>query len=297
MNAVGVRIDDRASRALQARIDGVRWYHEFDFPNGLRARKPAADPDVAGHRLLWRFIELELDKLDLAGKSVLDIGCWDGYWSFYAERRGARRVLATDDTAENWGCGDGLRLARELFGSRIETRLDVSVYGLDRVHECFDVIFFLGVYYHLIDPFCAFAQIRHRCRDTTIVVIEGDVSTGLRQHTVQVDFADRSLPIFLPSPESLDDLLRAAYLAPVKRALLFPPHDRPDGRPSLPPGMNRAVTICRPFCAANTAHRARPPFGLSRYDPRFSPRWRRRLSAGWRALRASSPAPKPPSSG
>ena len=140
MNAVGVRIDDRASRALQARIDGVRWYHEFDFPNGLRARKPAADPDVAGHRLLWRFIEL--DKLDLAGKSVLDIGCWDGYWSFYAERRGARRVLATDDTAENWGCGDGLRLARELFGSRIETRLDVSVYALDRVHECFDVIFF-----------------------------------------------------------------------------------------------------------------------------------------------------------
>ena len=33
---------------------------------------------------------------DLSGLSVLDIGAWDGYISFEAERRGARRVLATD---------------------------------------------------------------------------------------------------------------------------------------------------------------------------------------------------------
>ena len=27
----------------------------------------------------------------LAGQSVLDVGCWDGFYSFDAERRGARR--------------------------------------------------------------------------------------------------------------------------------------------------------------------------------------------------------------
>ena len=46
------------------------------------------------HRKLWRFIEAQLDLLDFRGKTVLDIGCWDGYWSFYAERRGAREVVA-----------------------------------------------------------------------------------------------------------------------------------------------------------------------------------------------------------
>ena len=33
-------------------------------------------------------------KLILPARRLLDIGCWDGYWSFYAERRGASRVLA-----------------------------------------------------------------------------------------------------------------------------------------------------------------------------------------------------------
>ena len=40
-------------------------------------------------------MEQQLDAVPFHGKSVLDIGCWDGYWSFYAERRGAASVLAT----------------------------------------------------------------------------------------------------------------------------------------------------------------------------------------------------------
>ena len=35
------------------------------------------------------------------------MGCWDGYWSFYAEQRGAARVLATDDASQNWAGSAG----------------------------------------------------------------------------------------------------------------------------------------------------------------------------------------------
>ena len=100
---------------IQQRIDRIHWYHEFDFGNGLRAE--VKTPDAQSHRALWHFIEAELDKIDFAKKTVLDIGCWDGYWSFYAERRGAARVLATDDSSQNWTGSAGFHLAKELLKS------------------------------------------------------------------------------------------------------------------------------------------------------------------------------------
>src|SRR5207249_5480733 len=36
---------------------------------------------------------------DMAGKSVLDIGAWDGFYTFHAEHFGARRVVALDHYA------------------------------------------------------------------------------------------------------------------------------------------------------------------------------------------------------
>jgi tRNA (mo5U34)-methyltransferase len=114
---------------VQNRIDRIQWYHEFDFGDGLRAE--ATTPDAPSHRKLWKFIQTELDKISLDNKRVLDVGCWDGYWSFYAERRGAAQVWATDDASQNWAGDAGLRLASELLGSKrvhINTRL--SVYDL-----------------------------------------------------------------------------------------------------------------------------------------------------------------------
>src|SRR5262249_11973591 len=102
-------------RDLQAQIDRIPWYHEFDFGNGLKAR--STTPDVAAHSVVWQGIERQLDRIDFRGKAVLDVGCWDGYWSFYAERRGAASVLASDDVGQNWGGGDGLRLAKRLLQS------------------------------------------------------------------------------------------------------------------------------------------------------------------------------------
>ena len=71
--------------AKQAELDAVTWYHEFDFGNGLRTRTHS--PDIALHRRMWAFVRAQLARVDFRGKSVLDIGAWDGYWSFFAEER------------------------------------------------------------------------------------------------------------------------------------------------------------------------------------------------------------------
>ncbi len=265
---------------IQRRIDAITWYHEFDFPGGAKARSKS--PQVAFHRQLWAFIERTLDQVDFAGKTVLDIGCWNGYWSFYAERRGATRVLATDDATQNWAANNGLMLAKELMKSNIQTDIDVSVYNLDKLSEKFDVILCLGVYYHLVDPFYAFAQIRHRCHPKTIVILEGDVTQGLRKNASHIDPTDHNLPVFVPSLESLSGMLEAAYLRPRAQHLL---HDLGRWRlrhrlranleavtgihGRLPHRMNRALTICEPFEGSNDAHMYKPPFGLDAYDDRF----------------------------
>jgi tRNA (mo5U34)-methyltransferase len=263
----------------QAKIDSITWYHEFDFPDGLVAR---TESQARGHRRSWAFIRSQLDKIDMRDKSVLDLGCWDGYWSFYAEQRGARRVLATDDNTQNWAGSAGLLLAKELFGSNIETRLEVSVYDLSSIEEQFDVIFCLGLYYHLYDPLYAFSQIRHRCHENTIVVFEGDTATGLKSSYCYWDPTDGSLPAFVPHPNVLANMLGAAYLEVVSQT---PMVDRPTWSwreyahvaeavvhrkfRRLPRERNRTVTVCRPIYGHNRLHPYPPPFGLAQYDERF----------------------------
>src|SRR5262249_45487759 len=192
----------------QARIDAITWYHEFDFGNGLKARSKTED--VAGHRTVWRFMEEQMDKVDFRNKTVLDIGCWDGYWSFYAERRGAKSVLATDDRSQNWADGRGLLLAKELYGSSVQVNQDLSVYQLASLNQRFDIILFLGVYYHLHDPFYAFAQIRHCCHRDTIVLVEGNEALSLGPNEAVFNFPYRGCE-FLPTFGALEQLLQATY--------------------------------------------------------------------------------------
>ena len=208
---------------VQQRIDRIHWYHEFDFGNGLRTE--VKTPDAQSHRALWHFIEAELDKIDFANKTVLDIGCWDGYWSFYSERRGAARVLATDDRSQNWTGSAGFYLAKELLRSSVESNLALSVYDLDKLETKFDIILCLGVFYHLLDPFYAFTQIRHRCHEHSIVVFEGDAFFGLietpDQSAALYGRDVRKAPRFVPDVDTLRFFFNASYLT-VNTELAFP---------------------------------------------------------------------------
>jgi tRNA (mo5U34)-methyltransferase len=253
-------------KAEQAEIDRHHWYHEFDFGNGLRATSHTED--VRPHRRVWRFIERHLDAVDFRGQTVLDIGAWDGYWSFYAERRGAKSVLATDDLSQNWSDGQGIHIARRLLRSDIEINQHLSVYELSSLGRTFDIVLCLGVYYHLQDPLLAFAQIRHCCHPGSLVLLEGDAAVGLNACEARFNFADGTQPAYLPSPSALNLFLQAAYLrvrsqhrmgyAFGLRALLARLRHR--RRASC-----RLFTVCEPFVGANPVHPYRAPFGLDRY--------------------------------
>src|SRR5207248_110450 len=103
---------------------------------------------------------------DVAGKSVLDIGTCNGAVCFEMERRGASRTVGVDIYDDQWFGFDSIR---QFLGSRAEYR-QASIYDVDSIlGEEFDVVFFLGVLYHLRHPLLAIDVIRALCSELAVV--------------------------------------------------------------------------------------------------------------------------------
>jgi len=127
-----------------------RWWHEIELAPGI-----VTPGDDSNRKKLPVLEELGLAP-DLVGLRALDIGCSDGYFSFELEKRGAK-VTAMDFVPETY---TGFSVAKEVLGSSVTYRMD-NVYNLkpeDYGH--FDIVFFLGVLYHLRKPLAALDSIR-----------------------------------------------------------------------------------------------------------------------------------------
>jgi tRNA (mo5U34)-methyltransferase len=89
---------------------------------------------------------------DLAGKSVLEIGCNAGFYSFEMKRRGAGRVLGID--FDDYYLNQARFAAQVLGFDDVEFRR-MSVYDIGALHERFDLVLFMGLIYHLRHPLLA----------------------------------------------------------------------------------------------------------------------------------------------
>jgi len=144
------------------------WIHSIDLGNGLRT--PGywpPDTQVA--------ITEAIDALDFRGKRVLDVGCLDGLWSFEAERRGAAEVYAIDLTSQARPSREPyFRLACELLNSKARYFPDLSVFDVGELgRDDFDIVLYLGVYYHLRDPVLSFARLRQVMPEGATLLAEG----------------------------------------------------------------------------------------------------------------------------
>lgn len=136
---------------LQDEVRRIRWFHSIDLGNGIVT--PGVD------RSARRLKGIHMPE-SLVGKSVLDIGTFDGFYAFEAERRGAK-VVATDTAV--WRNPDigkhGFNLARRVLGSAVDDReIDVLELSPETVGT-FDLVLFLGVLYHLPDPMRALERV------------------------------------------------------------------------------------------------------------------------------------------
>ena len=139
------------------------WYHKIPLPDGT------VTPG-------WAPLDAEMYGIpeDLTGKRVLDVGAWDGYWSFEALRRGAKEVVAIDDFSDYLGFLDQRQrpawetfdLCRQAWGysEQVCQRREMSVYDVSEAElGRFDVIFFFGTLYHLRYPLLAIDKLAAIC--------------------------------------------------------------------------------------------------------------------------------------
>jgi tRNA (mo5U34)-methyltransferase len=135
-----------------------QWFHNID----LLGVKTAPDHFLGDYPAVkWRRFANAIPT-DLAGKTVLDIGCNAGFYSIEMKRRGAARVVAIDHDERYL---TQARFAAATCGLEIEFR-SLEVYDVAKLRETFDLVLFLGVLYHLRHPLLALDLVHeHVARD------------------------------------------------------------------------------------------------------------------------------------
>ena len=159
------------------------WFHNIDLGGVQTAPShPLGDyPAIA-----WQYFADSLPQ-DMTGKSVLDIGCNGGFFAIEMKRRGAERVLGVD--------ADERYLAQARYAAGV-LRLDIeyralSVYDVAALAERFDVVFFMGVLYHLRHPLLALDLIREHVVGDLLVFQTLQRGAG-EVSTIEPDYPFRS---------------------------------------------------------------------------------------------------------
>lgn len=153
------------------------WYHKIELRPGITT--PGWAPlDASKYGVPER----------LDGETILDVGAWDGYWTFESLKRGAKHVLAIDDFSDTTGeihnadrssrwkslnlCADALSISTGIgfyhascgFSGFQVLVDDVSIETgnsdcgenlVDWCCACFNRIFCFGLLYHLKNPVLA----------------------------------------------------------------------------------------------------------------------------------------------
>ena len=162
---------------LQSRVDALRWYHTIDLGQGVVTK----GVDNSAERLS----RLDFPK-DLSGRSVLDIGAWDGFFSFEAERgtrRASSRPITTRGTASDGEPETGKLDSswRATFWDRaFRTLMPTSWICLPRRSARSTSCLFLGVLYHVPNPLLALERVASVTGDLLVLETVVDM-VGVRR--------------------------------------------------------------------------------------------------------------------
>ena len=213
-----------------------RWYHTVDLEAGK------ATP---GWVDLRQHVEQAGIPADLTGMRAIDLGMFDGFWSFTMERRGATVIgIDIDDIpppdiprihytrvreeAERDGLvtGRGFALLKEFFGSSVERNVgSVMTLTPERVGGPVDFAFFGALLLHLRDPLGALEAVFSTLRPGgRLICYEPVVKPGRGQKTPAAEFRAREgvWTYWYPNHACLVDWVRTAGFADVQTHSVHP---------------------------------------------------------------------------
>jgi tRNA (mo5U34)-methyltransferase len=247
--AAGDRGFEERIQRLADRVLSRFRYHSIELPDG------SVLPGLQSlEHLRWRLDLFGLPQ-DLRGKRVLDVGAWDGWFSFECERRGAV-VVAVDCVAL-----DTFIEAKDLLGSRVEyLTLDVNELSTRRLGR-FDIVLFFGVLYHLRHPLMGLEKAVELSTDLALIesfVIqpENRAIPAVMEFYERAELGGQIDNWCGPSPECLLSMCRSAGFAQVelkdvtnqRASVICKRHwPEPDPVPSVPAPQLHAVINNRTY--------------------------------------------------
>ena len=165
MGLGGKSADKKSSnvKPIHPLLAGRTCYHRFEIEPGLYT--PGTHIDVEPSK----FLDQIGIPQDLSGLRALDVGAWDGVFTFELAKRGAE-VTALDLQDPDVTI---FNAARTILNARVNY-IRGSVYDLvEKTHGKHDIVLFVGVYYHLKNPALAFQRIREVLEDDGRLYLEG----------------------------------------------------------------------------------------------------------------------------
>lgn len=194
------------------------WFHTFSL--GGHAYTPGVARD---HRYRLPFLPADLD-----GASVLDVGAFDGFYSFLAESRRAERVVAVDNeqyidwVRARWDVelegGEGFRAIAELLDSEVEY-MQLDAFDLGDLDEEFDHVFCFGILHRVESPLGLLRILRQRLGAAGELLLEtygvepGGSIAGIEVRTAGDVYADDDFVYWGFTGEGLAGLARNAGFA------------------------------------------------------------------------------------
>jgi tRNA (mo5U34)-methyltransferase len=152
---------------IRARVEALEpWFHQIDLGHGIKTKSRPVGTEPVDHPWgTWQIVRRCLPQ-DLAGKSVLDVGCNAGFYTVQAKQMNAGHVLGVDSQRLH------IRQARfvsRVLGLDIEYRR-MSVYDLSPAGTGkFDITLALGLIYHCKHPLLALQKLFQVTREQLIL--------------------------------------------------------------------------------------------------------------------------------
>ncbi|PKD16208.1 SAM-dependent methyltransferase [Salegentibacter salinarum] len=163
------------------------WFHNLHLPDGLQTAPNHFLGDFPQFK--WEKIKHEIPE-DLQGMEVLDIGCNAGFYAISLARRGAKvTAIDLDDHYLNQA-----KWAAEKFNvsNQIEFK-NMQVYDLAQEDKTYDLIWFMGVFYHLRYPLLAMDIISRKTSDYLVFQSLSLQGSSGQEVPENVDFEERHL--------------------------------------------------------------------------------------------------------
>ena len=140
----------------------------------MKAFHSFSDLGIAGEKSA-DVLQAEADavfRFGVDGHSVLDIGAWDGFFTFEAEARGAAQATASDWFCwggPGWGTREVFDHVRAARGSSARA-IEADIPDLNRAnHGLYDTVLLLGVLYHVRDMVTTLDRAQDLCHNQLVI--------------------------------------------------------------------------------------------------------------------------------